>query len=304
MKVLSFGEILWDIIQGEEHLGGAPFNFAAHIAQCGNSSYIISRVGSDYLGMKAYNQCKSFGVDDRYIQWDEDRPTGIVNVTLQNGQPDYVIVENVAWDGIEWDEKIDAVAAENFDVFYFGSLVQRDEISAATLKRVLGSNSFKHVFFDVNLRKKGYTERIVKESLAYCSIFKLNHEEVPIITSMLVDYNLDNEAFCRCVKALYPNVKTIVITAAEKGCFVFDQDNFSYVPGVAISVTDAVGAGDAFSASFMHEYVKGGDAIRAAAVANKVGAYVATQRGAIPIYSTEIKELLSKDSTMRIGLRR
>jgi fructokinase len=32
MKVLAFGEILWDIIEKEEHLGGAPFNFIAHTA--------------------------------------------------------------------------------------------------------------------------------------------------------------------------------------------------------------------------------------------------------------------------------
>jgi fructokinase len=28
--VVSFGEILWDVIEGVPHLGGAPFNFAAH----------------------------------------------------------------------------------------------------------------------------------------------------------------------------------------------------------------------------------------------------------------------------------
>lgn len=50
MKVLASGEILWDVIDQEEYLGGAPFNFAAHAAQCGSKSFIISRVGSDFLG--------------------------------------------------------------------------------------------------------------------------------------------------------------------------------------------------------------------------------------------------------------
>ena len=31
--VVSFGEILWDVIGGVPYLGGVPFNFAAHFAQ-------------------------------------------------------------------------------------------------------------------------------------------------------------------------------------------------------------------------------------------------------------------------------
>ena len=27
--IVAFGEILWDVIDGVPHLGGAPFNFAA-----------------------------------------------------------------------------------------------------------------------------------------------------------------------------------------------------------------------------------------------------------------------------------
>ena len=30
--MVAFGEILWDVIDGVPHLGGAPFNFAAHAA--------------------------------------------------------------------------------------------------------------------------------------------------------------------------------------------------------------------------------------------------------------------------------
>ena len=30
MKLLSFGEIIWDVYPDEKYLGGAPLNFAAH----------------------------------------------------------------------------------------------------------------------------------------------------------------------------------------------------------------------------------------------------------------------------------
>ncbi len=42
MKILSVGEILWDIYPDKKHIGGAPFNFAAHLARHGEEVYIIT----------------------------------------------------------------------------------------------------------------------------------------------------------------------------------------------------------------------------------------------------------------------
>ena len=139
MKVLAFGEILWDIIEKEEHLGGAPFNFIAHTAQCGDDAYIVSRLGKDFRGMRAANRCKALGVKEQFIQHDDILPTGIVEVTLNDGQPDYLIVENVAWDNIRFEPSLAGLGDENFDVFYYGTLAQRAQQSAETLERILTS---------------------------------------------------------------------------------------------------------------------------------------------------------------------
>jgi hypothetical protein len=34
-RVPAIGEVLWDIIRGQEHIGGAPFNLAAHLSRLG-----------------------------------------------------------------------------------------------------------------------------------------------------------------------------------------------------------------------------------------------------------------------------
>ena len=41
IDVLAFGEVLWDVIDGVPHLGGAPFNLAAHAAKCGLGAAIV-----------------------------------------------------------------------------------------------------------------------------------------------------------------------------------------------------------------------------------------------------------------------
>ncbi len=296
MRVLAFGEILWDIIEGREHLGGAPFNFAAHMAQCGNDVKIISRIGNDSLGMRARNLSEIHGVDTSWIQTDHVFPTGIVDVTLSDGQPDYVIRENAAFDYISSDSIWTGLAENAFDVFYFGSLVQRNAVSAQTLARILSQGQFKHVFYDVNLRKLCYSEDILRDSLSACTILKLNRDEIGMITEIFGAGHLSEEEFSKYIKALYPAIKIIIITAAEAGCFIYESQ-FHHVPGIPVKVRDAIGAGDAFSAAFMHMYAATGDAGTAARVANNVGAFVATQTGAIPTYSDEINSMLKPHSS-------
>lgn len=41
MKVLSFGELLWDIIEGKPYIGGAPFNLACHLAKMGANQHLF-----------------------------------------------------------------------------------------------------------------------------------------------------------------------------------------------------------------------------------------------------------------------
>ena len=53
MKLIVFGEILWDVFGDEKKIGGAPFNFAAHCTKLGMDVDIVSAVGNDELGNRA-----------------------------------------------------------------------------------------------------------------------------------------------------------------------------------------------------------------------------------------------------------
>lgn len=292
IRSLAYGEILWDIIEGEPFLGGAPFNFASHLARFGATSAIISRLGHDDLGRKAAARAVHHGVDTRYIQHDTALPTGTVEVILQNGQPDYIIFENVAYDNIRYPEFAEKVNAASFDVFYFGSLIQRNGVSAQTLKNILTHHRFTHIFYDVNLRKGGYSKTIIADSLASCTILKLNIDEVPVVSDLVFDRSHDTKTFAEQICEKYA-IAVVIITAADKGCFVFHQGVLHAVEGVQIELCDAIGAGDAFSAAFVYSYVTGKNVAEAARIANQVGAFVASKKGPIPDYPDEIIRLVT-----------
>lgn len=291
MKAISFGEILFDIIEGHPYLGGAPLNFAAHLARCGAESYIFSRVGEDKLGEQAIQMIRELGIKTDLIQTDPKHSTGTVAVVLDKGQPDYTIHENAAWDFIEAEPAEEIMEVNEFDFFYFGTLAQRNAKSRETLMDLLMYAQADQIFYDVNLRKGYYNREILHWSVGLCTILKLNDEEVDVLGEMLFKKRMEPEDFARAVEEEY-EVETIIITAGAKGCYVFEGGDFSFVKGYPAQVQDTVGAGDAFSAAFMYHYFHTQDALQAADVANRLGAYVASSRGPIPEYTDEIREML------------
>lgn len=292
INVLAFGEVLWDIIEGREHLGGAPLNFAAHVVKCGGKSSIISAVGNDRRGEQAALLMEQHGVGLEFLQRTSAYDTGTVDVILREGQPDYTINTDVAYDHIAYRDAFSRLG-ESFDLFYFGTLAQRSEVSAQTLKKILSENRFREVFYDINLRKKCFDEAMITTSLRSCSMFKLNTDEVNDVASLVLKKDVSGTAFCQALRESFANIHTVIITAGADGCYVYYNGTFQHIPGESVVVADAVGAGDAFSAAFCMMVMRGHDPFTAASVGNRVGAFVASQHGPIPHYSEAIKRFVS-----------
>ncbi len=290
MKVLAFGEILFDVIEGRPFLGGAPLNFAAHLARFGVDSWILSGVGVDELGDNAVAQIEKQGVKTTLIQRDAEHPTGTVEVVLSGGQPDYTISEGVAYDFIKppGEKELGQTA---FDVLYYGTLAQRNKKSRDTLAKVLKENQFREVFYDVNLRQGFYTEEVLRNSVKNCTILKLNDEEAGVLGDLFFGERMEMKDFAARVAEEF-RIGTIVITTGAKGCLIYADETLHFVEGFPAKVADTVGAGDSFSAAFLYQYMLHKDPVKAAGVANRLGAFVASCRGAIPEYSPEIMKVL------------
>lgn len=110
-----------------------------------------------------------------------------------------------------------------------------------------------------------------------------------VISSILFQQQYSFVEFCEGVTLEYPQIKVLVITAGAEGCYVFTEGDITTIPTEPITVVDTVGAGDSFSAAFASVYIKTGDALLAAKIANKVGGFVASSSGPIPAYPKEIQ---------------
>lgn len=102
MKIVSLGEVLWDVIGDSEHLGGAPFNFSAHATRLGHEVYFVSAVGCDERGDRVLERMAQMKLSARFVRRVESFPTGTAAVTLDlRGQPSFCIEHPAAYDSPE-----------------------------------------------------------------------------------------------------------------------------------------------------------------------------------------------------------
>lgn len=288
--VLSFGEVLWDILPTETILGGAPCNFAYRVNSLGDKGIIISRLGKDDLGKKAYDRISSLGLDTTFLQWDDLHPTGTVPVTFDNdNKPDFDIVKDVAYDYIEMDDLLKK-AVSMADCICFGTLSMRSAVTRETLQQILEIAKDNIKLLDINLRKDCYNIDTVIYSLEKADILKLNEDELYQIAEMLNITSKDNFQLCADIMQKW-SLRYCVVTLGEKGAFaISDKNEKVYVPGYEINLVDSVGAGDAFTAGFIHHILQDSSLAEACQFGNMLGALVSTKKGATsPIAMDEIE---------------
>ncbi|HOB19292.1 MAG TPA: carbohydrate kinase [Candidatus Atribacteria bacterium] len=292
-KLLAYGEVLWDIIDDREYIGGAPFNVAAHAVRLGCTGAVVTRVGADERGIRAIETIESFGVDTSFVQTDIEHPTGTACVALDaEGVPAFTLPLNVAYDFIKlYDDDLEKIERAGFDALCFGTLVQRSRSSADSLYRLLKSVRFKLIFYDVNIRLGFLPKEIIRESLQHSTIVKLNGDEARLLSDLLFGKAYDEEAFMQRIADEFW-IDVVIITKGGDGCVVFDGKRAERCPQSPVAVADTVGAGDAFSAAFLTAYAKGADPFESARLGNILGGYVASKSGAVPEYTDELKEKL------------
>lgn len=271
MKVLGFGEIIWDIYPEKQTIGGAMFNFCAHMAHLGDETYLISAVGRDGFGFDAIKELARHGVSSAFLQKNRHE-TGKCMVTLDEKKvPRFDVLPDVAYDHIRCDpeilKKIKKLAP---DLFAFNTLIQRAPDSRAALVSILSNVRFPDIFCDVNIRKDCYDAESLFLCLSRATVVKISADEGHFIYDLGLAGKKEGATLAEAVAERYPNVKAVVYTLGADGSEVLDtKTGVTYCSGKPeqVDVVSTVGAGDCYGATFCHEYFSGKtipDAIKSA----------------------------------------
>jgi fructokinase len=281
--IAGIGEILFDVLHDSEELGGAPINFAYHVNSLGAQGYAISTIGDDERGRKALSELRRRQLSTDCITVIDRYPTGYVEAHLDDaGVATYNFPDDIAWDHLTVNDNAVKIAGQLACVC-FGSLVQRSEISRKELVRFLELTPASTLkVFDLNLRQDFYNRDVVLQSLRYADILKLNDDELPVLAEMLGLTGNDRSMLAAVVSKY--KLRLAALTRGGKGSLLVSPEQYSDHPGIrAENIADTIGAGDAFTAATVISFLQGYDLDRINEKANRVAAWVCSQKGAMPV---------------------
>lgn len=290
LQLAGIGEILWDVIGNSEVLGGAPVNFAYHASALGAKSYAVSAVGQDSRGDLAIAKLRECGVNSDYIKILPEKMTGFVTAKLdEQGVATYNFPADVAWDHLQVS-KSGLTLAKKLDAICFGSLAQRSSSSKTAIYAFLRAAAEKTLkVFDLNIRQQFYTQEIIRSSLELCDVLKLNDEEITLLGEM-EQISGDHVSKLQHFVDRY-SLKLAVLTRGGNGSLLVSPTQVSEHTGCHTKIVDTIGAGDSFTTATIVGFLSGRELEDINDHANRVAAFVCSQKGAMPLLPTELRQL-------------
>ena len=315
--VTALGELLVDFTENgqsgqgnglfEANPGGAPCNVLAMLKKLGRSCAFIGKVGEDMFGHLLRDVAADAGICMDYLVFDKDARTTLAFVkTFPNGDRDFSFYRNPGADMMLTEAELPLDVIADSRIFHFGTLsMTHAGVRAATRKAVdHAKESGAVISFDPNLRPPLWASLDdAREQIAYgltrCDVLKIADNELEFMTG-----ETDFDRGATILRAQYPNIKLLNVTAGADGSYSYYEDKRVFVPARKLGGTiETTGAGDTFCASVLNFVLERGlDGLTEADLtdmlrfANTAAYIVTTRRGAIRSMPerSEIEHLLLK----------
>ena len=316
--VAALGELLIDFTQNgrsgqgnllfEANPGGAPANVLAMLCKLKHACVFLGKVGADGFGDLLEETLRSAGIDSRGLRRDKAVHTTLAIVhTFENGDRDFSFYRKPGADVNLSPDELDEEAIRQCRIFHFGSLSLTDEPVRSTTRKAisLARESGAILSYDPNLRPPLWeSDAAAKEQIAWglaqCDVLKISDNEVEFMCG-----TTDFDKGAAMLRAQYPNIRLLNITAGAEGSYSYYGDLRVFEPGCTLGgVIETTGAGDTFCASVLHFVLEHGlDDLTEAQLremlrfANTAAYLVTTKRGAIRSMPEpeEIAEILEKN---------
>lgn len=237
-------------------IGGAESNVAAHVAALGGDAGWVSMLGDDALGRRVHRTIADHGVDTRWVGVDAHAPTGVY---FKN--PGHGVLYYRAGSAASrmTPATIAGVPLEDARIVHVSGITPAlsegcAALIGAVIDRVAASRAL--LSFDVNHRAGLWPASVA----------------APVLRSLanradIVFVGLDEAQTlwgCRtaaAVRELLPSPARLIIKDGEIGATHFSDAGAEFVPSIPTEVVEAVGAGDAFAAGYLHGVLAGDDVV-------------------------------------------
>lgn len=285
-RIFALGDIAWDILlRPEEPLvfgsdvpgkaeftpGGSAANFAVWAACLEAEVLLQGKIGDDRLGkmMEEHLARKKVGLHLQIVTGAGTARIGAV-VSLR-GERAFVMDKPTSLAFSLGD--FEPTCLDGRDLFFFTGYSLFTPSSLLFIQRILEEARVRKVpiaFDPASFHLiEGYGPQELLERICPVDFLLLNEDEARKLA--LAD-----------TKTLLRHSKIVVLKQGLRGSTVFSRLGEWHVPSQPAPVLDSTGAGDAFDAAFLVEFLRTGDIPSSLRKANRLGAYVVSHYGGQP----------------------
>jgi 2-dehydro-3-deoxygluconokinase len=263
--------------------GGDTSNFVVAAARLGASSGYITRLGGDEFGRSFLDLWQREGVDASQVIVEPDGFTAVYFIALdEEGRHSFTYYRAHSAASRLSPADLDAGYLARARVVHTSGITQA--ISATAREAALAALRLARergvtTSYDANVRPRlmalDELRRTVLEAFALADIVFLSTEDAGHLFG-----DAPGGEVVGHILRLGP--RAVVLRQGPAGCLVGTaQGQLTAVPGWPVAAVDATGAGDAFNAAFLIQWLAGAPLDQAARFANAVGALVTTGLGAV-----------------------
>jgi 2-dehydro-3-deoxygluconokinase len=261
-------------------IGGAESNFAIAVQRLGTPATWIGRIGNDSLGEKVVRELRSEGLTVHPLT-DPTAPTGLMIKERRTAEASRVWYYRSASAGSRLSaEDIPAGVVESAALLHITGITPALSDSAAKAVATAverASEAGVPVSFDVNHRSALWHDRnatpVYRELAARSTIVFAGYDEARLVApeaSGVADV-------ATAISNLGPS--QVIIKLGADGCHALVDGRTTRQPAVPVRPVDTVGAGDAFVAGYVSEYVAGHDVSTRVTTAVTAGAFACLTHG-------------------------
>lgn len=249
--------------------GGKGANQAVAAARLGGAVTFVARVGVDELGQKAIAAYKTEGIDTQYIVWDNETPSGVALITVNEAGENTIAVAPGA------NKKLSPadIAAAEPAIKEADCLLVQLEIPLETVEAAVKLAANHQVPVILN---PAPAAPLPADLLKLVDFLTPNRTEAGTLIGDSLPARTDDPA--HRLKEKF-NIRNIVVTLGKDGAMLSsDQDEI--IPAYSVTPVDTTGAGDAFNGGLAIALARGNSLTEAVKFANAVAALSTTRPGA------------------------
>ncbi len=273
----------------EFETGGGGINTATNFSQLGLKTSTIVKIGDDIQSGKIINVLKNAKVDLSNIVKSQVYKTGF-SIILTSFQGDRTVLAHRGANANFELADINFDAIKNSKWLYLAPL---NGASTKVLDKVAAFAEENNVNLAINLGtssiKQGRDN--LRSVLQTAEVVILNKDEASMLTGIEVRPDTKHEKYSKAV--IHPDImimlkeisssksKIIIITDGKHGAYAYDGEKFFQCGEFPASVVSTLGAGDAFSSTFVASFEKtNGDVEKSLKYASVAAASVVEHFGA------------------------